>query len=96
MNRIVLKPIRMSMEASASIHENVSPGYYNISLSGEKVFVPYNKNELGEIHSFISPGIDKHKRMKWTKTHTWKNQEKAKQSKWHHTTTFGGLNTVSK
>lgn len=96
MNREHLKSIRMSMEASSSIHANVSQGYYEVSLTGQKVFVPYDKNELGEIHSFISPNINRRKHMKWTKTHEWKNQKKAKKTKWHYHPTFGGLNTVSK
>lgn len=94
MSREALKPIKMSMEASSSIHKNVSQGYYQLSPAGEKVFVPYDKNEIGEIHCFISPSINKRKRMKWTKTHKWKDQEKAQKSKWYHHPTFGGLNTV--
>lgn len=96
MGRLHLKPIGLSSEATASIHRNVSQGYYKISTGGEKVFVPYKKDEMGEIHTFISPGRAKYKHMKWTKTHTWSDQEKAKKSHWKYTPTFGGLNTVSK
>jgi len=96
MSRECLKPIRMSMEASSSIHNNVSKGYYNISPTGEKTFVPYVNNEIGEIHTFISPGINRYKRMKWTKTHKWKDKSQAKKSSWKYHPTFGGLNTVGK
>lgn len=94
MKRILLKPIHLSSEATSSIHENVSKGYYQVTPSGTKIFIPYNKVEMGEIHSFISPGIDTYKNMKWTKTHEWKDQKKAKSSKWYYHSTFGGLNTV--
>ena len=48
------------------------------------------------IHSFISPGISTYRHMKWTKTHNWKDKEKAKKSKWKYHPTFGGLNTVTR
>jgi len=96
MGRYHLKPIPISLEASSSIHLNVSKGYYNISSSGHKIFVPYDKNEIGEIHSFISPNLNKYRKMKFIKTRRWKDQESAKKSKWKYTPTFGGLNTVKK
>lgn len=96
MRRILLKPIRLATEATSSIHQNVSPGYYNIDSYGIKTFIPYDKDEVGEIHSFISPRINTYRHMKWTKTHHWKDKEKAKKSKWKYHPTFGGLNTVSK
>lgn len=96
MSRQCLKPIRLSSEATASIHQNVSKGYFEVSDNGVKTFVPYDKNEFGEIHGFISPGIAQYKHMKWTKTHNWKDQKKAKASKWKYSPTFRGLNTVSK
>ena len=86
----------MSLEASSSIHENVSRGYYEISPSGKRIFIPYDKNEMGEIHSFISPRIKRYRHMKWTKTHEWTDKVKAKKSMWKYTPTFGGLNTISK
>jgi len=96
MGREALRPIKMSMAASASIHQNVSQGYYNISPEGERTYVPYAKSEFGEIHSFISPRIDTYKKMKWNKTKDWKDQSKAKKSKWKSTAVFSGMNTVSK
>lgn len=94
--RSLLVPIRVSSSTYSSIHKNVSRGYYIINKSGEKTFVPYNKNEVGEIHSFISPQKMRYKHMKWTKTKKWKNKEKAKNSKWICHSVFNGLNTVSK
>lgn len=91
-----LKPIRMSLEASSSIHDNVSKGYVQITPDGTRTFIPYQRNELGEIHGFISPTISKNKRLKWTKTRDWKDKEKASKSKWKMTAVMGGLNTVSK
>ena len=96
MSRALLIPIKLAAHVTSSIHENISRGYFKIDPSGERVFVPYQKNEMGEIHSFISPGISRYKHMKWTKTKNWKNKEKAKSSKWKFHPTFGGLNTVSK
>jgi hypothetical protein len=93
-NRALAIPIKCNYEVTRSIHENVSGGYYNISTSGEKIFVPYKKNELGEIHRFISPGISRYKHMKWTKTRGWSDKEKAKKSRWKYHPTFGGLNTA--
>ena len=94
--RILIKPIKLSSQATASIHQNVSPGYYEIGPKGEKRFVPYTTNEFGEIHEFISPHLRRYKHMKWTKTHDWKDQKKAKKSRWKYHPTYGGLNTVSK
>ena len=96
MRRESLKPIYLSSETTASIHRNVSEGYYEILDSGLKIFIPYTKNEFGEIHEFISLQIQRYKHMKWTKTHEWKNQQKAKKSRWKYHPTFGGLNTVTR
>jgi hypothetical protein len=90
------KYLSVPTEVSASIHKNVSKGYYQIDSNGNRTFVPYDKNEAGEIHSFISPGKMRYRHMKWTKTHDWKDQEKAKKSKWKYTPIFGGLNTKKK
>lgn len=93
--RALLIPIRLDSHATASIHENVSRGYYKIDTSGQKIFVPYDRNEMGEIHSFISPRRMQYKHMKWTKTRKWKDKEKAKKSSWKYHPIFSGLNTVS-
>ena len=73
--RALLVPIRLKSHVTASIHENMSRGYYKIETSGQKVFIPYSKNEMGELHSFISPYKMRYKHMKWTKTRKWKNRE---------------------
>ena len=90
------KNFKSTSEASSSFHKNISRGYYEINDKGEKVFVPYDKNEMGELHSLLSPGKEHYKHMKWTKTHDWKDQKKAKKSRWKKTKIMGGLNTVSK
>ena len=94
-HRALIIPIRLNSHTTSSIHENVSRGYYQIDTSGQKVFVPYDKNEMGKIHSFISPQRMQYKHMKWNKTRKWKDREKAKKSKWKYHPTFGGMNTVS-
>lgn len=94
--RTLSKSFRVNTEVSASIHENISRGFTQILPDGTRVFVPYQKEEMGEIHSFISPSRSRFKHMKWTKTHEWKDQEKAKKSRWKYTPTFKGLNTISK
>jgi hypothetical protein len=94
--RILDKPIRVGMEATASIHQNVSVGYYAVSPTGERTFVPYTPQEKTGIHFFISPGIKRKNHVKWKKTKGWKDRAKAKASQWHYHPTFGGLNTVSK
>lgn len=91
--RLHLKPIKLNAAVTSSIHENVSQGYVNISPEGERTFVPYNTNEMGEIHSFISPSIRQYRHMKWTKTHDWKDKDKAKKSKWKYTKVHKGMNT---
>lgn len=93
--RSLIVPIRLDSHATASIHENMSRGYYKIDTSGQKVFIPYDRNEMGELHSFISPHRMRYKHMKWTKTRHWKDREKANKSNWKYHPTFGGLNTVS-
>lgn len=89
------KNIKSSVEDSKNIHKNVSLGYFIINKDKTRTFVPYSSQELGEVHTFISPSISRKKHMKWTKTRRWKNKEKAKNSKWNYTPTFGGLNTVT-
>ncbi len=91
-----LKYFSVPSEVSSSMHENISRGYYEISPKGERKFVSYDTDEMGKLHSFLSPSRDRYKHMKWTKTHDWKDQKKAKKSHWKETKTFGGLNTVSK
>jgi hypothetical protein len=90
MRQNLLKPIHLSSNASASIHANVSLGYYVVDPRGTKTFVPYDKNEMAEIHGFISPGINKYKQTKW------KDKDKANRSIWKFQPTYGGLNTISK
>lgn len=96
MGRSYLKPIRLASQATSSIHQQVSRGYTQTDPNGISTFVPYTSNEMGEIHSFISPARSKYKHMKWAKTHKWKDQVKAKQSIWKFTPTFGGYNTGSR
>ena len=93
-SRALAIPIKCNFEITQSIHEHVSRGYYDISSNGEKIFMPYNSNEIGEIHSFISPGRMRYKHMKWTKTRRWEDKEKAIKSRWKYHPTFGGLNTA--
>lgn len=94
--RDLVKGFRTSLDEHKRIHQNVSLGYTIVKADGTREFVPYDKDELGEIHSFISPSRDRYKRMKWTKTHDWKDQTKAKKSTWKYTPVMRGLNTVSK
>lgn len=96
MSRLALKPIKLAMEATSSIHQNLSHGYFETTPTGEKFYVPYTRQEIGEMHSFISPRINTYKHMKWTKTHRWLDRKKAKASKWKYHPTFGGLNTAPK
>lgn len=88
------KNFRAPSEVSASFHQNISRGYYQVDEQGNKTFVPYNKNEMGELHSLLSPGKDHYKHMKWTKTHRWNDKEKAKKSRWKKTKIMGGMNTA--
>ncbi len=89
------KAFRVDSETSSSMHQNVSKGYTQISPNGERVFVPYVKQELAVIHSGLTPK-NHYEHMKWTKTRHWKDKTKAKTSKWKYTPTFSGMNTVSK
>ena len=91
-----LKYFSVPTAVSSSIHENVSRGYFEIDSNGNKKFVPYNENELGEIHCFLNPFKNRYNHMKWTKTHEWKDKQKAKKSTWKYTKVHNGLNTVSK
>ena len=93
---ILLKPIRLASEVTESLHREVSRGYYETTPEGEKKWVSYTRNELGEIHSFISPGRVRYKRMKWTKTKDWKDKAKAKKAHFKYHPTYGGLNTKPK
>jgi hypothetical protein len=90
------RSFRVDSETSSSIHKNVSKGYTQITPTGERVFVPYEDKELAVIHQSISPSQVRYKHMKWTKTKNWKDQAKAKKSKWKYTPTFGGLNTATR
>jgi hypothetical protein len=90
------KNFKAPSEVSASFHANISRGYYSVDEKGNKTFIPYDTNEMGELHSFLSPGKDHYKHMKWNKTKDWKDKEKAKKSKWTKTEISGGLNTISK
>ena len=91
-----LKYFSVPTAVSSSIHENVSRGYFEIDSNGNKKFVPYNENELGEIHCFLNPLKNRYTHMKWAKTREWKDKQKAKKSKWKCTKISGGLNTISK
>lgn len=90
------KEFKSTSAVSSSFHQNVSDGYVQIDEDGSRKFIPYDKNDMGHIHSLLSPGGNRYKHMKWTKTHEWKDQEKAKKSRWKRTPVMGGLNTVSK
>lgn len=87
---------RSTSEASSSFHQNISRGYYQVNEDGTKLFVPYDRDEMGKLHGLLSPGKSHYKHMKWTKTHEWKDQEKAKKSRWKEVKILNGLNTVSK
>jgi hypothetical protein len=88
------KHFRSTSEASSSLHQNISRGYYEIDEQGNKVFVAYDRDEMGQLHSLLSPGKDHYKHMKWTKTHDWKDRVKAKKSRWKKTKVMGGMNTA--
>lgn len=90
------KDFKSTSAVSSSFHQNASEGYFQIDNDGSRKFVPYDKNEMGKIHGLLSPGKNHYNHMKWTKTHEWKDQEKAKKSRWKKTRIAGGLNTVSK
>jgi len=96
MTRERFRPNYVGAEMSASIHREVSRGYTDIAPDGTKTYVPYTKQEFGSIHAAISPYRNALKRIKWTKTHKWKDQEKAKKARLVRHPTFGGLNTVSR
>jgi hypothetical protein len=72
----------------------MSRGYYQIDEQGNKTFVAYDKNEMGELHSLLSPGKDHYRHMRWTKTRDWKDRDKAKKSRWKKTKIMGGQNTA--
>jgi hypothetical protein len=91
-----LKYFSVPTPVSASIHENVSRGYFQTDENGNKKFVPYTEEEFGEIHSFLNPMKNRFNHMKWTKTRDWKDKKKAEKSKWKYTKVGGGLNTISK
>jgi len=90
----LMKNFSVPSEVSSSMHENISRGYYQIDPKGGRTYVPYTTDEMGELHSFLSPNRDKYKNMKWNKTKDWKDKEKAKKSRWKETKIVGGLNTV--
>jgi len=90
------KDFKSTSEVSSSFHTNISRGYWKTDEKGKRTFVSYDTNEMGELHSFLSPGKDHYKHMKWNKTKDWKDKEKAKKSKWKKTEITGGLNTISK
>jgi len=77
-------------------HQNISGGYYEVSPSGTRTYVPYTPLEKSGIHMFISPSIRKANHIRWTKTKGWKDKKAAKASKWKYTSVFGGLNTAPK
>jgi hypothetical protein len=94
--RILLKPIWAGKEAAIAIHQNISGGYWDISSSGKKTYMPYTPIEKARIHTFISPGICRMNHVRWNKTKTWKDQAAAKKSKWKYHPTFRGLTTTPK
>jgi len=87
---------KSTSEATASFHANASKGYYQTDNDGNRTFIAYDKQEIGKIHDLISPHRKRYQHMKWTKTHDWKDQSKAKKSRWKETKIVGGFNTSPK